>query len=371
MSFEEAALLSDIYDAALEPKRWPDVLHYLGELTGSAGGALTLWDACSDKPLLLIASRHLGADADEAYRRQYAAFDPCKPLLDAAPPCRWILCSDQFEPSVVARNEYYRDFLAPRGIRHVVAARFHATEHVSAYVAIHRGPMHPPFDQPDLQLLGRIIPHLKRATKIHCRLAEMSMEHAAGRAFLDCAGVGIVLLDASSRLLYANPTADALLDQEDGLKIVQGRLDASRSFERNKLGKLVAAAALGRDGVGAMLVGRSSGRSPLALHVVPAAMTPSLQSLNEQASVLVMLSDLAPRLVSGVRLRSLFGLTEAEAAVAQELVSGARVERIAGSRGTSVATVRTQVRSLLEKIGAESLSELVRVLNGLPRVRAD
>jgi DNA-binding NarL/FixJ family response regulator len=64
-------------------------------------------------------------------------------------------------------------------------------------------------------------------------------------------------------------------------------------------------------------------------------------------------------------LRNLFGFTPAEAEVARALVGGATRSMVAVKRGTQVSTVRTQVRSVLEKTGATNLRDLQRLLSRL------
>ena len=64
-------------------------------------------------------------------------------------------------------------------------------------------------------------------------------------------------------------------------------------------------------------------------------------------------------------LRTLFGLTPAEAEVARALAGGATKGTVAAQRGSRVSTVRTQVRSVLEKTGATNLRELEGVMSRL------
>jgi DNA-binding NarL/FixJ family response regulator len=64
-------------------------------------------------------------------------------------------------------------------------------------------------------------------------------------------------------------------------------------------------------------------------------------------------------------LRGLFGLTRAEAEVARALSGGATKRAVAAARGLREATVRTQVRAVLDKTGAANLRDLERLLAGL------
>lgn len=60
-----------------------------------------------------------------------------------------------------------------------------------------------------------------------------------------------------------------------------------------------------------------------------------------------------------------FGLTVAEVEIVRGITLGHPVKDIAGARGRSVDTVRTQLRSILSKTETHSQSELVRVVLGL------
>ena len=61
-------------------------------------------------------------------------------------------------------------------------------------------------------------------------------------------------------------------------------------------------------------------------------------------------------------LGQLYGLTGAELEVLTGLVNGMAVEQVAQLKGRSIATVRTQVRSLLAKTGSERQSDLIRLV---------
>ncbi len=64
-------------------------------------------------------------------------------------------------------------------------------------------------------------------------------------------------------------------------------------------------------------------------------------------------------------LQHAFGLTEAEIAIIGLMLDGGGAPEIAAARRTSVATVRTQIRTIREKTGARSQIDLVRMVAGL------
>ncbi|MEE4384061.1 MAG: alpha/beta fold hydrolase [Pseudomonadales bacterium] len=60
-----------------------------------------------------------------------------------------------------------------------------------------------------------------------------------------------------------------------------------------------------------------------------------------------------------------FGLTEAESEVVRLIVEGASVEEVARLRSRSLATVRSQIRSIYEKTATRSQTEFIRMAIGL------
>jgi nitrogen-specific signal transduction histidine kinase len=82
---------------------------------------------------------------------------------------------------------------------------------------------------------------------------------------------------------------------------------------------------------------------------------------------LVMLGrrQLAPKLAVEM-LGVIYELTGAEQRVLAGLLAGERVETIAGQRGVMLSTLRTQVNSLREKLGANRLEDVVRLAACLP-----
>ncbi|MGE0314721.1 MAG: LuxR C-terminal-related transcriptional regulator [Lautropia sp.] len=85
----------------------------------------------------------------------------------------------------------------------------------------------------------------------------------------------------------------------------------------------------------------------------------------------VLLIALAPGSVDGIDgslLADTFGLTRAEAKVAQGLARGDKAREIADTRHVSNQTVRSQMRTIYRKLGVRRQADLVRIIAQLPRV---
>lgn len=101
-----------------------------------------------------------------------------------------------------------------------------------------------------------------------------------------------------------------------------------------------------------------------------ATVTPLATEATGPIGALVLLHDpeATPRPAADL-LRHAFGLTAAEAEVAQALVAGATPREVAEERGVSPNTVRTLLARVLDKTGARRQADLVRLL--LPMAMAE
>jgi DNA-binding CsgD family transcriptional regulator len=67
-------------------------------------------------------------------------------------------------------------------------------------------------------------------------------------------------------------------------------------------------------------------------------------------------------------LRRTYGLTPAEAEIANALLTGFSLEEIAQLRRVSIATIRSQMKGLMGKTETQRQGDLIRLLTTLPRV---
>lgn len=192
----------------------------------------------------------------------------------------------------------------------------------------------------------------------------------APAAVLDAMTYGIVVLDAQGRVVVFNAAAQA--SAAAGLFRL-GRVGTEFRLpskgETRRLGGLVAAAASSGAG-GAMMATGRDGLMSLALLVsrLPGRLAPPhfLGGIGPDSLVLVVARDLAISVTLDPRaLRSLFGLTHIESKIALAIGTGRSVEAIAEERARSVPTIRSQVRQILQKTGAESTRHLIAMLGRL------
>ena len=80
------------------------------------------------------------------------------------------------------------------------------------------------------------------------------------------------------------------------------------------------------------------------------------------ARVILLVSDHGDELKKAAAgFAEIYGLTKAELAILRALAAGQNSGLIATETGRSIQTVRTQIKSLLQKTGAKGQSDLIRM----------
>lgn len=170
-------------------------------------------------------------------------------------------------------------------------------------------------------------------------------------------GSRVLLLGRGLRLIEASPNARSLLERGDGLTLRRGVVVPSDRHVAKPFARIVEAT-IRREPVAqaTLLCGRPAGGAPWRVLVLPAPIEGG-----DWCMVTIGGGDVA----GGRRRRWLheqYGATAAEIAVAEALVAGAAPEEVAAGRGTSLHTVRTQIRRLMEKTGARGIGQLLVLL---------
>jgi DNA-binding CsgD family transcriptional regulator len=174
---------------------------------------------------------------------------------------------------------------------------------------------------------------------------------------------GVIVSDDGGLVVGMNRGAQAMVRLEDGLTVRNGQLCARRAFETAKMAKLIAAAAApGKPDVAArhMLIGRGDGRPAYLLTVAP--LHPDL-AIGDRPLAMIVIVDPDRHSPSDSELVELFGLSPAEARLATALMTGKTLTKTAAEFGLRVPTLRTQLRSILKKVGAKRQSDLVRIFS--------
>ncbi len=361
-------LLALIYEAALDPARWPAALAMLADATGGVGAHVVVLDKVAGatgglRPRLKVSgTRRMDPNAADGYMKRWHALDP---LLAAAghatgPPGTILLCHEFLPEDFVAHDPYFQEFLIPSGGRFQAGVTLLNDENCVAMLDVHARDV--PFERGQLALWAPVIAHLRRAIRLAIVLTRHSEREARLRAALDRQNSVCVMVDDGGRVVDQSLAGAEMLARGDGLRLdLGGRVGFADETATRRLHALITEACRGRGGgeVPFELQRRRAG----AIQIIPAGVTCDnpFSSLNAGCALLFVEAS-PPRGAPACLIRRAVGCSPAEAEVAAALVAGQAPREIAVERATSIHTVRAQIRNLLEATGTHRITELVNVI---------
>jgi DNA-binding CsgD family transcriptional regulator len=170
---------------------------------------------------------------------------------------------------------------------------------------------------------------------------------------------------------YANEAFLAIVRRADGVALRKGAIEFTAADARARLEAAIGAARGLHAGeprtppAGDFPVSRSAGAPPYLASVRP-LLDKSRRRVATDAVAIVFIRDpLRRHGAEVVLLRDVFGLTDAEANLAQALQAGLSLADYARAHAVSLNTVYTHLRRIKEKTGCNRLAELIRKLNDL------
>ncbi len=181
---------------------------------------------------------------------------------------------------------------------------------------------------------------------------------AAATAALELLNHGIVLIDGACRVSFANSLAKSICRETDGLALRGDQLVALGKPDSARLSCAIRCAVNG--GQDASLRVERPQRRPVSLLIAALPLRDGYKGM-PAALVLINDPDRAPA-PPRVRLIQAYGLTGAEAGVAQLMLRGVGIADVAQRLNISVETARTHVRRLLTKTGTHRQSDLILLL---------
>ena len=214
------------------------------------------------------------------------------------------------------------------------------------------------FGHTETALVDAIATDLHRAHRIRNILGAQSGRIARLEAMLSGETVRALLLGPNLTLIEASPDARALLNRGDGLMLRAGRVQAVDSICAAALREAVERTIRRHDTIpGTLFCPRADGRNPWRVLVLPAP-----DAIGRACLVVIRGGDQPGDRVAAW-LTQRHGATAAEVAVAQALLAGETPSQIGERRGVSLNTVRTQIKHLLEKTDARTVSQMLVLLS--------
>jgi DNA-binding CsgD family transcriptional regulator len=192
-----------------------------------------------------------------------------------------------------------------------------------------------------------------------------STPHGAGHwlaAALDELDYGIVVLYVGAHVVHINDAARVELDEQHPLQLQGDELRARLARDVAPLHEAVADAAL-RGMRRLLTLGKDAGRTSVSVVPLDAG------DAGPRAVLVVLGKRTVCESLSVQGFARSNGLTAAETRVLVALCNGVPPAKAAAELGVAISTIRSQIGSLRQKTGAESIRALVRQVAVLPPVK--
>lgn len=213
--------------------------------------------------------------------------------------------------------------------------------------------------------------HFVEAMATYRHLASLHLERGVGCAILDGLRQPVVLVDASRALLYANAAARDELAATRDVVNRSGLLGCRHRDDDAEMTAALESLALGSGATGAasrrhVRLHTADGIGKVVACLAPLRPAEVMGAFGARPLAMIMFHDTAATAQpDALVIAEVFRLTPAEARVAVLLAQGVAADDIARRRQVSPHTARTQIKALLAKTEAASLSDMVRRLVSL------
>ncbi|MCP3728067.1 helix-turn-helix transcriptional regulator [Paraburkholderia sp. CNPSo 3272] len=361
---ELSKVITSIYDAAVEPERWPTALERVVGFLGAMHAHL--WEGDAKERLRSVGWAGTAPRFVQAYDEHYVRMDPF--ALARTWPSGTILTDPMMAPrAVIERSEFFQDWARPQGMNTAVGTNVALDGGNVAVLVATRRQRDGNFDQEHLDLLAGLLPHFQRALRMNLHLCGMDLVQHTASAALDALSHAVLIVDTSCHVMFANRVAEEFLSSADGIGSGPLGLFAMTTTLTNSLRSLVArATAVGKDPPtgSALALSRTSMKRPYQALISPLAVDAArARGVSRKPAALILVVD--PERVPDSaerRLRTLYNLTRIEARVACEIHKGASLDAVAESLNVQQSTVRTHLHHIFQKTEARRQSDLVRLI---------
>ncbi len=368
---QENKIISMIYEAALNPALWQDVLTEIVDFTDSTTAIFTATDQLSPN-YDFVFSHNIPPEGMLAYQdehvkvidmRIHAPYWMEKALGDT------VLQSFAFYANMSKETDqyiFYEKCAKPANVTHVAAVLLERSAYSWAVFAVHRSPQLDEYSQQEEKILKRLSVHLRRALQIYRQMMLLNQEKKNIDHILDHFKVGIVLINQDYRLTYTNKIAKNIFDQSNILQIDKNSsLRTSKNFQ-DQLNQLIRSALFTQNdlnhsagGVMALYDDHDS----FMLSILPFSEYEKLQQ--QRQAIIFITATNQPQYLAKDYLIQKYKLAKRELEVCELFMNGLSLDQIAQKLELTYGSVRVYIKNIFSKTNCSSQTELMQLLLNL------
>ena len=354
-------LIEDIYDAALEPARWNDVVIGINDFVGSQACGLISKDSRSK-----FGETHYYCGVDPHYIRLYAnsysRFDP----LTILPPFGQVVgIPDLLEYDAYRRGPFYQEWLRPQGCVDVANVVLHKSGPNCADLLTFL----PGAEMAGAEMRRRIAavaPHARRALLVNKTIDATASEASTFADILNGLSAAIFLIDASCRIVHANNAGHDMVGAGEILRAVNGQLVRPRRADQPDFAQGLRRPWQDRDRGRMHRVADDRARRRALCRASAAAHRRGARRdrRGHKSVAALFVPKVAMEMAGSEIIARSFELTPAELRVMLSIVDVGGVPETAAALGVAESTVKTHLHRVFAKTGANRQADLVKIAAG-------
>jgi DNA-binding CsgD family transcriptional regulator len=362
-------LVGGIYDAALDPTLWTDVLEKTCNFVVGVAAALQSHDALQQSACFYFTWND-NPEYTKSYVEKYVRINPAVVPATIQTKVGDVSTFLDFVPLEEYRvTQLYKEWSAPQGYIDAIQATLDKSAMSYAAATVMRDERQGPADAGARRRMGLLAPHFCRAVNIGKVIDLKKVEADALADTLDGLAAGMFLVDATGQIVHANAAGDAMLAaglivRDAGRKLTAIDAQADRVLSEIFTNVDRGDAAVGSKGISVPLTARDSERN--IAHVLP--LTSGVRrraSITYSAAAAVFVRKVALDLPHPLEtIATTHKLTPTEMRVLMAIVDIGGVPEVAPVLGIAETTVKTHLQRVFEKTGAKRQADLVKLVAG-------
>ncbi len=366
------SLIDSIYEAALDPALWPEILAAIRECIGASAYSLfTLASSEGQKPELLTCN--IDPAWSQAYRDYWWQHDDWVQgafSRGLAAPGLTLSGSMLVDDQTFKKGIWFNDGLRHQDMGDLLTTTLWTSENPGPQLVLsfYRSLRSERFGTPELNQLTRLSSHLRRAFRLTLSGAKLNDGFQHQAAILDSMSQPLLILDGQRKIVSLNEPAERLLSNPQlGVLQIRNRrvmelgqrasptLETAFEWARIHSGKPASIAFVipGNGGI------PTAGSARLMKLRQPPSQNFRLEDPDRFMLQLELAESPPPE---GLRaFADLFGLTQGEFRVLALMIEDFSPRLIADHLGISLPTVRTHLQRIRQKTGTRRFADLIRL----------
>ncbi|MDH5572522.1 MAG: helix-turn-helix transcriptional regulator [Gammaproteobacteria bacterium] len=371
LSFDQFnKIISCIYDAALDPEQWEDVIKKMAVAFKADQGYIRVINTQSSH-VQHVYAHNKDPQWEQPYKDYYIHKDPwLNDILNGKE--NFISCTHHcLSNKEYEALEFHRDFVFPQNTHYGIGGKIRIENDLKCFLGLNRDKKRQGFEDEYLEALQLFVHHIKKSLLINEKTRYTNLKQNLLSDTLNQINSPLLLVTKSGEILFINSQAEQLLaQQKNTIGIKNNHLIISSPTDHEKLKQLIHRATDRHNSLkesGAMCFSGSIGQPTLSIIITPTS--PHIVNIDDHSknhALLALSAHQSQESPTVELLTSLYSLTPAEARLIVELCQGLTLDEISVKLGLSRNTLKSQLRTSFTKTGVSRQAELIRMINSGP-----